>query len=943
MRGSSSGCRRDALPLMAIRDLLTDLRRDERFMTNVMAWRTLHAQDARYAPAPAGLHPLLRETLAARGIEQLYTHQAAAVAHALAGRNVAVVTPTASGKTLCYNLPVLHSLLTDPAARALYLFPTKALAQDQVAELDDFITRIEESRLKIGGKEDAEIMQAGAQSNLQSLTLTLAPTTYDGDTPTARRGRIRSKNRLILSNPDMLHVGILPYHTQWIEFLSGLRYVVIDEMHTYRGIFGSHVANVLRRLRRLCAHYGAQPQFICTSATIANPQELAQWLTETPVEVVANNGAPRGEKQIILYNPPIYDAEHGLRRAATLEAQELAARCVLAGVQTIVFARARQTTEVVLTYLRERLRGENQRLKIENWKKESDEQTQDDANLQSSIFNLQSSISGYRGGYLPAERRAIEAGLRSGTVRAVVATNALELGIDIGQLQAAVLCGYPGSIAGTWQQMGRAGRTRDAALALLVATSGPLDQYVIQHPEFLFERSPEHALINPDNLMLLLDHVRCAAFELPFRTGEAFGACAFISDALVLLVEEGELLPAGGRLLWNGAGYPARNVSLRSSGGDRVVIQSSDDRGPQIIGEVDGPRAIYQVHDGAIYIHQGESYYIERLDLDAGIAYARPINADFYTEAGSETEIDVLAVHEEETHHGALAAHGELLVTSQVVGFRRIKRFTHETVGVEPLEYPPQQLDTSGYWFSILPETQHALAEAGLWHDSVNDYGPNWQAVRAQVRARDGYRCTQCGAPEGSLRQHDVHHIMPFRTFGYVAGVNENYREANRLSNLTLLCRACHRRLEATVRVGSGLDGLAYVLANLAPLHLMCDRSDLSVTITHGAPARATDATPNQETSGQLPTLYIFERIAAGLGFSARLYELHDALLTAAAQRVAACPCPHGCPACVGPILEEQAARLDTKRLTLALLNALRGEAAGSRPMHDEVNFEIGR
>jgi DEAD/DEAH box helicase domain-containing protein len=876
---------------MPIDHLLADLRGDDRFMANVVAWRTLHAQAARYAPLPPLLHPLLHAALAQRGIEQLYTHQAAAIKHALAGRNVAVVTPTASGKTLCYNLPVFHSLLADPAARALYLFPTKALAQDQLAELNDFGT----------------LLAAATSSPLSAAA-------YDGDTPSAARAQLRRESRIILTNPDMLHVGILPYHPQWAEFLAGLRYVVIDEMHSYRGIFGSHMANVLRRLRRLCAHYGATPQFVLASATIANPQTLAERLIETPVALIDENGAPRGEKHVILYNPPVYDPEHGLRRASTLEAQELAARCVRAAVQTIVFGRARQTTEILLTYLRDNLQRPP-----------------------APVQDPHAAIRGYRGGYLPTERREIEAGLRSGDVRAVVATNALELGIDIGQLQAAVLCGYPGSIAGTWQQMGRAGRTQEAALALLVATGGPLDQYVIQHAEFLFEQSPEHALINPDNLMLLVDHVRCAAFELPFTVGERFGACTFTDDVLALLQEDGDLLKAGPRWLWHGEGYPARAVSLRSAGQESVVIQATGDAGPAVIGEIDHASAPLLVHEGAVYIHQGDSYLINQLDFEANVAQAEPVTIDFYTEASAEVEIDVLKIHDERVEHGAQIAHGELLVTSQVVGYRRVKRFTHETLGVFPLDYTPQQLDTSGYWFGIQPAAQQQLAQAGRWHDSINDYGPNWQDVRAKVRARDGYRCSQCGAPENPVRQHDVHHIMPFRTFGYVAGVNDAYREANRLDNLRLLCRACHQRLEATVRVRSGLDGLAYALANLAPLHLMCDRGDLGVTVMRGVAMDEAGMALTQEVA--LPTIYLFERIAAGLGFSTRLFELHETLVYGAEELVRRCSCPHGCPACVGPVLEEQAVRLETKQLTLGLLEVLQGKqpshkAAPSEDIH---------
>ncbi|MCX6050116.1 MAG: DUF1998 domain-containing protein, partial [Chloroflexi bacterium] len=637
--------------------------------------------------------------------------------------------------------------------------------------------------------------------------------------------------------------------------------------------------------------------------------QLAERLIEQPVTVITENGAPRGEKHIILYNPPLYDAERGLRRAATLETQELAGRCILGGVQTLVFGRSRLTTEILLTYLRERV-GQETRRRGEGAQQEAD----------SVIRNSQLAIRGYRGGYLPMERRAIESGLRSGEVQGVVATNALELGIDIGQLQAVVLCGYPGSIASTWQQMGRAGRTREAALALFVATGGALDQYIIQHPEFIFDRSPEHALINPDNLMLLVDHVRCAVFELPFQADEPFGACPFTADVLQLLTEQGDLQQQGARFFWQGEGYPARRVSLRTTGSDTVVIQAglqaSGDTN-RIIGEIDYASASLLVHDGAIYLHEGQSYRVDQLDLTNHLAQVTPVDVDYYTEVAAETSIDILAEHEQRLALGARVTHGDLQVSSQVIGFRRIKRFTHENLGVLPLAYPPQTIETSGYWFQILPETQTQLEHAGQWYDSPNDYGPNWQEQRNRVRARDHYRCKRCGAPEPSARQHDVHHLIPFRTFGYVRGLNEHYQLANQLSNLILVCRTCHQRLETAVRVRSGLDGLAYVLNNLAPLHLMCDPRDIGVSVV-----RAKGTTEAAETQS-LPTIYVYERMTAGLGFSARLFELHDELLVAAQTLIEDCLCQRGCPACVGPVLENPQAQLETKRLTLALLEVL--------------------
>ena len=483
-------------------------------------------------------------------------------------------------------------------------------------------------------------------------------------------------------------------------------------------------------------------------------------------------------------------------------------------------------------------------------------------------------IRGYRGGYLPGERRSIEAGLRSGAVRGVVATNALELGIDIGQLQAAVLCGYPGSIASAWQQMGRAGRTREASLAILVATAGALDQYVIRHPEFLFERSPEHALINPDNLMLLVDHMRCAAFEAPFERGEPFGHSPYAADVLSLLAEQGDVQEQNGRRFWIGAAYPARDVGLRSSG-DTVAIQAETGEGQTVIGVIDAASAPLLVHAGALYLHEGQSYNVQELDLENGLAHVAPIEADYYTNVVAETQVETLAERQIRAAGGAIAAHGDLRVSVQALGYRRIKRFTHETLGVFPLDYPPRLLETSGYWISVPPETQAALEQAGSWRDSVNDYGPNWEEQRQRVRTRDGYRCTQCGAPEPPGRQHDVHHLVPFRVFGYVPGVNEAYRDANRLSNLVLVCRTCHQRLEAAVRVRGGLDGLAYAVSNLAPLYLMCDPSDLGV---HVRRAEQAAAQRNTAESLQPPAVFIYER-GGGLGFSARLFELHDTLL----------------------------------------------------------------
>lgn len=844
---------------MSLRDVLYDLQRDPRFYRQVTAWQRLPAVPPRYAPFPAGLDSRLVQALHRRGIEQLYAHQAEAVGAALAGEHVVVVTPTASGKTLCYNLPILQTLLQDHQARALYLFPTKALTQDQLVELQAW----------------SEALGGG-----------LMAAVYDGDTPQAHRKRIREGSRLVLSNPDMLHLGILPQHTQWAGFFRGLRYVVLDEIHIYRGVFGSHVANVLRRLRRVARFYGSEPVFILTSATVANPQEHAERLIEAPVRPITVNGAPSGERHFIFYNPPPLDAESGLRRSILLEALDLGERLLSAGVQTLFFARSRLRVELLLSYLREACghRGGDPAL-----------------------------VRGYRGGYLPADRRAIEVGLRRGEVRAVVATNALELGIDIGRLDAVVITGFPGTIAATWQQAGRAGRRRESSLAVLIASADALDQYIVRHPDFFFGRSPEHALINPDNPVILGQHLRCAVFELPFREGEHFGHAALTEDLLAFLVAEGEVQRSGGRWFWVGGAFPARAVSLRAVG-DPVLIQrrEASDGEVTVIGQLEREAAPSLLHEGAIYLHEGQTYLVERLDWQAGQAYVRPVEVDYYTEALGVTTIRVLTVHEQVQVSTWVHGYGDVEVRRQVTGYRQIRRRSHETLGYGEVDLPETVLETGGYWLSPSAALVERLREQGLWQSDPNDYGPNWGVQRDLARARDGYRCTLCGAAERPGRQHDVHHIRPFRSFGYIPGVNTAYLEANRLENLRTVCRTCHQRLEQGQRLRSGLGGLAYLLAHLAPLHLMCDPTDLG---HHVEP---------QSAHTDLPTVILFEQVEGGLGLVERLFELQPLLLRAADEVIAACPCARGCPACVGPSGEgAEALDWNTKALTQALLRGL--------------------
>jgi DEAD/DEAH box helicase domain-containing protein len=842
---------------MTIESVLEKLRMDPQFMSNVSAWERLPARPARHVPFPEAVHPRIISALHESGQAPLFSHQGAAIEASLAGENVVVVTGTASGKTLCYNVPVLQTLLDNPEARALYLFPTKALSQDQSSALGEFL----------------EVL--GAQDQVQVET-------YDGDTPTARRRAIREDVRLLISNPDMLHTGILPHHPRWADFFENLRWVVIDELHVYRGIFGSNVANVLRRLRRIAQFYGARPQFVLTSATIANPKELAERLIEAPVHLVPQDldGAPRAEKHIIIYNPPVIDPSLGIRRAYTLESTRVADLFLRGEIQTVVFARSRLTTEVLLGYVRdayERAEGDP------------------------------AAIRGYRGGYLPLERREIEQGLRSGEVHGVVATNALELGVDVGRLGAAVIAGYPGTIASLWQQAGRAGRRAEISTAVLVASAAPLDQFIATHPAYLFERSPEMGLINPDNLAILLRHVRCAAFELPFESGEAFGTVEEVDELLDYLAEQGELHRSNGRYHWVADTYPAESVSLRASTDDTIVIQDVGEGKPVVIGEVDRATAPLLIHAGAVYIHEGSTYIVQELEWESGTAAVKPTEVDYYTDASEAVDLDVLEVYDADENQLARRAHGWVQITAQSTSYRKVKRYTHETLGYGSIDLPQRDFETSAYWLWIASETVERMEWEGVLLPP-QDYGPSWPQARKAARARDGFICRQCGAPERAGRAHDVHHLKPFRTFGYIPGENRNDLVANDLDNLVTLCPSCHQRAESARGKRSALGGLAYALANIAPLYLMCDPRDLGViTEVRGSETKA-------------PTISLYDRIPEGLGFSERLYDIHTELLNGCLDLVRSCRCADGCPACVGPTGPGGG---EVKTLTSRLLEAL--------------------
>jgi DEAD/DEAH box helicase domain-containing protein len=782
----------------------------------ITAVRRFPARDAQWADFPTWVHPDLVGAYAAKGIHRLYSHQAAASEAVHEGKNVVIVTPTASGKTLCYNLPVLHAILENTDSRALYLFPTKALAQDQLAELYDLNQHLEDR---------------------------FGVFTYDGDTPSDARKAIRAKSHLILTNPDMLHTGILPHHTRWTRLFEDLRYIVIDELHTYRGVFGSHLCNVLRRLRRIARFYGCDPQFICCSATIANPGELASRLIEADVEVLNANGAPAAEKTFVFYNPPLVNRALGIRRSYINESFRVAQEFLSHDLQTMVFANSRLHTELLLTYLQQ-------------------------ANPQ--LPGKPETIRGYRGGYLPNERREIERGLRDARIRGVVSTSALELGIDIGSLDAVVMAGYPGTIAGTWQRAGRAGRRSGSSCAVLVASSAPLDQFIVRHPDYFFGNTPEHAFIQPDNLEILINHLKCAAFELPIGPGESFGDVD-VPDLCARLAEAGFLHCAADHYHWTQEAYPADTVSLRSVTSDNFVIIDITGQ-PQVIGEVDYPSALTTVHEKAIYLHGGQQYHVEHLDFKERKAYVKQVDVDYYTDAIRYTQVRVLEVaatarssatavasgddvilseakdlnvNSESRSSAHSHSHGDVLVRSQVVGFKKIKFFTNENVGAGNLELPENEMHTTSYWITL----ERPLLDS-----------------------------------------------LPYT-------ISERQ---------------------------SGMFGLLHALESVATLLLMCDRRDLGTAIGErparsepvgtqhvylelrsvaphlGAtgdftPSRLQDAISTGTKEFFEPNLYLFDAYPGGIGFSEPLFRAHDLLVRKTRELIVSCSCEQGCPSCVGP------------------------------------------
>jgi len=755
--------------------------------------RHFPARESQWADFPHWVRAEIVSAYAAKGVSRLYAHQAAAAEAVHAGKNVVIVTPTASGKTLCYNLPVLHAVLENSDTRALYLFPTKALAQDQLAELYDLNQRLDHC---------------------------FGVFTYDGDTPADARKAIREKGNVVLTNPDMLHTGILPHHTRWTRLFENLRYIVLDELHTYRGVFGSHVCNVLRRLRRIARFYGREPQFICCSATIANPGELATKLLETEVEVLDSNGAPAAEKTFVFYNPPVVNRALGIRRSYINESARVAQEFLSHDLQTIVFASSRLHTEILLTYLQKanpRLPGKPE------------------------------TIRGYRGGYLPNERREIERGLRDGKIQGVVSTSALELGIDVGSLDAVVMAGYPGTIAATWQRAGRAGRRSGSSCAVLVASSAPLDQFMVRNPDYFFGRTPERAFIQPDNLEILINHLKCAAFELPIEPSEKFGEVD-LPDLCAQLAKAGFLHLAGENYHWTHEAYPADTISLRSVTSDNFVIIEVTGQ-PNVIGEIDFPSALIFVHEKAIYLHGGQQYHVEHLDFKERKAYVKRVDVDYYTDAVRYTQVRVLEVAATERRSESVIlseakdlnlssasfppahthSHGEVLVRSQVVGFKKIKFFTNETIGDGKLELPENEMHTTSYWITLRR--------------------PLLESLPLSI----------------SERQSGM--------FGLL----------HALESVATLLLMCDRR------------DLGTAIGERPP------SPDESSIHAEAKEFTVLSPIPQSESEYFEPNLYLYDAYPGGIGFSEPLFHAHDLLVQKTYELISSCECEQGCPSCVGP------------------------------------------
>lgn len=830
----------EASPLNSVIQRFTE---DPYFSENVVYLRESAARLSSSLLFPESIQLAVKNALIDNGISGLYSHQLEAFEHYLKHRNMVIATGTSSGKSLCYQLPILNSLTVDPVSTALLMFPTKALTNDQLNGFRSFLP--------------------------QEFYGIIRPAIYDGDTAQSERVMIREKANILLTNPDMLNIGILPHHPIWAAFFENLKFVVIDEIHIYRGIFGSHVANLIRRLRRITRFYGADPIFIMTSATINNPKDLSEKLIEQEVTLISEDGSPAGKKFFMIYNPPIINEEFGLREGLLVTTGKILSILYSKQIQTLVFCRTRRFVEILLREIKLVLQIPSEK------------------------------IRGYRSGYLRSERREIENGLKDGTISIGIATNALELGVDIGGVDAVLLPGYPGTISALIQRAGRAGRKFMPSLAIFIASMNPLDQFLAKNPQYLVSRNPEEALINPDNPLILIEHIQCAAAEMPINKIEGFGSVRpeVLNEYLDYLVNSGVLYQKNGHYHWTSNDYPSQHVSLRSTLSQTILLRTINDEGANVIGEVDYNSSLWMVHEGAIYIHDGETYRVKELDLEKNVATLELFSGDYVTEPVLSADVNVLDVDRSIESQAYQLFHGEVQISSKVKGYKREKWSTREAIDYTDLDLPETILRTVGFWLVLSDDCVNRMRADGSWRSDRNNYGPQWKQIRSIVRQRDHYTCQVCGKKE-TTSEHHVHHKVPFKSFTSI-------EKANALNNLVTLCADCHSLVEGQVRVRSALSGLSHLLESLAPLMVMCDTNDLGSFFDPGA-----------HFAQNKPAIIFYDNVPAGIGLTDNLYDRFGDLLEKAAQVVSTCDCLDGCPSCVGPAVETASGgKLETRQL----------------------------
>ncbi len=827
-------------------NVIQELKINKDLSPSITYWDKKSEFEGQYQPIK-GIHPRIIDALNQIGIKRFYSHQTEAIDSLHDRNNVVIVTGTSSGKSLCYQIPILEKYLETGSSTSLLLFPTKALTYDQLYAFNQIENLV-----------------------FQKKTLSAV---YDGDTSAGLRQSIRKNANILLTNPDMLNIALLPHHTNWASFFRNLQFIVIDELHQYRGVFGSHFSNIIRRLKRILDFYGSKPQFILTSATIGNPKELAEKIIEEQVILIDDDKSPKGEKNIILYNPPFINKELGIREGLLNSTIRISSFFLSHNIQTIVFCGSRRFVEFIVKTMRQK------------------------------FPNQQSEIRGYRSGYLKSERRDIEDGLKNRSITLAAATNALELGVDIGGVDVILIAGYPGSVSSVNQMSGRAGRHHSASLAMIITSMNPLDQYFARFPESLFKKPVEKALIDPNNPLILLPHIKASAFEYPFTTNEKFGDLSN-SDLLMYLdylTDQNCLIKKQDKYFYLSDSFPAGEYSIRNTSATNIILQINENDFIKTIGEIDYNSSLWMCHPGAVYIHDGIEYHVESVDLTTNIANLTRFSGSYRTESIRSEDISIDAVKKMKRLEYYDLKVGTVDVSSQVTGFKKIDSLSGEILGIETLNMPVTNLNTIGFWVRLNSSCIEKLKQESKWYGQSNDYGPSWKSIRERVLERDGNICQSCGKKDKS-DPLQVHHKVPFKAF-----IASEY--VNSPDNLITLCVDCHRLAEINVKIRNSLSGLRYSIANLAPLIVLCDSNDINSI-----------SDPYAKFEELSPVVLVHDIVPGGIGLSETLFEKFDLILQKCFDLVSTCTCENGCPSCVGPISENGEGG---KQETLFLLSLL--------------------